>query len=114
PRQVLDLSPQAAEERNRRVERVETGVAQIALERLFGIDELEVVHHLREPVDEIRLDRQRLAHLARGAPAAIRDDVRRHRGTPLPTLPMDVLVDAPGPTPVREIEIDVGPFAALL
>ena len=78
-RQILDLLPQRAEQLNRRVVEVEADVAQVALERLLRIDPLELVHHLREPIDLRRFERQRLADFARGAAAAIGDDVRGHR-----------------------------------
>ena len=77
------------------------------------IGELEVVHHLGEPVDLRRRRAQRLAHLARGAAAAIGDDVGGHRRAEPAVLLVDVLNDALAAVAARQIEIDVGPFAAL-
>ena len=80
----------------------------------FGIGELEVVHHLGEPIDLVLVQRQRLAHLARGAAAAIGDDVGGHRRAEPAVFLVDVLNDLLAPVAARQIEIDVGPLAALL
>ena len=88
--------------------------ARLRVERLARIDELEMVHHLRELVDHAGLDRERLPHFARGAAAAIGDDVRRHRRPELPVFVVDVLDHALAAIAARQIEIDVGPLAALL
>jgi len=77
-------------------------------ERVVRIGELEVVHHLREPIDLVFAERERLADLARGAAAAIGDDVGRHRGAEPPVLLVDVLDDALAAIAARQIEIDVG------
>src|SRR5438045_1760102 len=61
-----------------------------------------------------RIEPQRLPHLARRAPAAIRDDVGGHRRAAWSVLLVDVLNDALAPIAARQIEIDVGPFPALL
>ena len=93
---------------------VEADLAQVALERLLRIDPLEVVHHLRQPIDLRRLERERLADFARGAAAAIGDDVRRHRRAVFAVFLVDVLDDALAAIAARQIEIDVRPLAALL
>src|SRR5689334_18452117 len=113
-REVLNLLPQLAEALNRRVLAVEAGVAQIAREGFFRIDPLELVHHLGERVDQAGLDREDLADLAGSAPAAVGDDVCCHRSAEPSVLLIDVLNDALAPIAAGQIEIDVGPFAALL
>ena len=60
------------------------------------------------------VERQRLAHFARGAAAAIGDDVGGHRRAQPAVLLVDVLDDALAAIAARQIEIDVGPLAALL
>ena len=62
--------------------------------------------------DSVELER--LAHLARGALAAIGDDVGGHRRAVLAVLLVDVLDDLLAPIAARQIQIDVGPLAALL
>ena len=57
---------------------------------------------------------ERLPHFARGAPAAIGDDVGGHRRAVLAVLLVDVLDDPLAPIAARQIQIDVGPLAALL
>ena len=82
-------------------------------QRVGRIDELEVVHHLREPIDLQRLEPERLADLARRASPAVGDDVGRHRRAEAAVFFVDVLDDALAPIAARQIEIDVGPFAPL-
>ena len=60
------------------------------------------------------LDRQRLPHFARRAASAIGDHVGRHRRAGRPVLRVDVLDDPLAPIAARQVEIDVGPLAALL
>ena len=76
--------------------------------------ELEVVHHLGEAIDLRRLEAERLAHFARRAAAAIGDDVGGHRRAVPAVLLVDVLDHLLAPIAARQIEIDVGPLAALL
>ena len=60
------------------------------------------------------VERQGLAHLARRAPAAIGNHVGRHRRAVLAVLLVDVLDHALAAIAARQVEIDVGPLAALL
>ena len=78
PRQILDLLPQRSKELNRRIVVVETDFAQVSLERFLGIDPLEMVHDLGQPIDLLGLEREHFANFARGAAAAIRDDIGGH------------------------------------
>ena len=48
---------------NRRIVEVETDLAQVSLERFLGIDPLEVVHHLRQPIDLLGLRARALCQL---------------------------------------------------
>ena len=86
---------------------------QVARERVGWIDELEMVHRLREPIDLVGIDRQRFSDLARGTPAAVRDHVGGHRGAELAVALVHVLDGALAAIAARQIEIDVGPLAAL-
>ena len=112
--QILNRQPQLGKRTHaRHVERQACGF-HVARQRLIGIGELEGVHHLRKPVDARFVERQRLPHFARRALAAIRDDVGGHRRPTLAVLLVDVLNDPLAPIAARQIEIDVGPLAALL
>ena len=114
PRQILDAHPQLGERAHaRHVERQARGF-EVAAERLVRVGELEVVHHLGEPVDLVFVQRERLPHLARGAAAAVGDDVGGHRRAQPAVLLVDVLDDLLAPVAARQIEIDVRPLAALL
>ena len=56
---------------------------------------------------------ERLPHLARRAAAAIGDHVGRHRRAQLAVALVDVLDHLLAPVAARQVEIDVGPLAAL-
>ena len=59
------------------------------------------------------VEAERLAHFARRASAAIGDHVGGHRRAEPAVLLVDVLDDALAAIAARQIEIDVGPLAAL-
>ena len=64
-------------------------------------------------VQRFRIEAQRLAHFARGRAAAIGDDVGGHGGAELAVALVDVLDDALALIAAGQVEIDVGPLAAL-
>jgi hypothetical protein len=72
-----------------------------------------VVHHPGEAVDLVLVERQRLPNLARRAAAAISDDVGGHRRAQTAVLLVNVLDHPLAAVAARQIEIDVGPLAAL-
>ncbi len=113
-RQILDGQPQLGKRAHARHVEREAGGVHVAGQRLVGIGELEVVHHLGELIDARIVERQRLPHLARGALAAIRDDVGGHGRAALSVFLVDVLNHPLAPIAARQIEIDVGPLATLL
>ena len=113
-RQVLDLLPERAEGLHDWLMEVDADLAQVALQRFFRVDELEMVHHLGEAIDVGRLHRQDLADLACRAPAAIGDHVGGHRGAEFSVLLVDVLDHALAAVPARKVDVDIGPLAALL
>ena len=57
---------------------------------------------------------QHLADLAHGAARAVGDHVGGHRGAAFSVAAIDVLDDLLALVAARQIDIDVGPFAALL
>ena len=93
PRQVLHLLPQLREETHAVPIHVESDRCQVARQRRFGrrVDELEVIHRLREPIDLWRVETERFPHFSRCTPAAIRDDIGGHRGAELSVFLVDVL-----------------------
>ena len=76
--------------------------------------EFELVHHLRQAIDLRGVHPEHLPHFARRAAAPVRDDVRGHRGAETAVFFVHVLDDALATIPARQIQIDVGPLAALL
>src|SRR5262249_21166991 len=65
-------------------------------------------------IDLIEAEAERLADLAHGAPRPVADDGRRHGRAARAVAPVDVLDRFFATIPRREIEVDVGPLAALL
>ncbi len=113
-REILNLAPEPGEQLHVLRVPIEPDGRQVMRQRVVRISEFEVVHHLREPVHLCGVEAHHLPHLARGAPAAVGDDVGRHRRSEPAVLLVDVLDDALAPISAREIEVDVGPLAALL
>ena len=72
PRQILHLAPEPREQPDALgVRASRPTAAQVARQRVGRIDELEVVHHLREPIDLRRLERRAPSRLR--APRCGRD-----------------------------------------
>ncbi len=71
------------------------------------------MHHPREAIDLPFVEIERLADFARRALAAIGDHVGGHRRAVLAVFLVDVLNHALAAIAARQIEIDVGPLAAL-
>ena len=65
-------------------------------------------------VDLLGRDPEHLADLARGAAVAVGDHVRGHRRAGGAVARVDVLDHALAPVAARQVEVDVGPLAALL
>ena len=112
--QILDPAPQLRERPHPRPVERQAGRLSVAPERLVRIGELEVVHRLRQPVDLGGVQRQRLTDVARGATTAIRDHIGGHRRPQAAIFLVHVLNDALAAVAARQIEVDVGPLAALL
>ena len=112
-RQVLHAVPELGEPSERRVIEIAAGLDHPLAQRVGRIDELELIHHLRETIDLRRVDAERLPDFARRALAAIGDDVGRHRRPEPAVFLVDVLNHPLAAIAARQIEVDVGPFAAL-
>ena len=91
PRQIVHPVPQLREQADAIAVHVEADRRHLPRQRLARVDELEVVHHLREPVDLRRIEPERLPHLARRAAAAVGDHVGGHRGAEPAVFFVDVL-----------------------
>ena len=113
PRQILHARPELGEPSERRMIEIAAGIDHPLPQRVGGIDELELVHHLRQPIHLRGVDAEHLPHFACRALAAIGDDVGRHRRAEPPVFLVDVLNHPLAPIAARQIEIDVGPLAAL-
>ena len=67
-----------------------------------------------EAVHLLEREAERLARLAHGAARAVADDGRRHGGAALAVAAVDVLDDLLPAIAGGQVEVDVGPLAALL
>ncbi len=75
--------------------------------------EVESRDQLREPADRLGILAEHLAHLPHGHLDAIGDDVRGHGGSRLAVFREDVLDRLLALVPARQVDVDVGPLAAL-
>src|SRR5207247_10097841 len=69
---------------------------------------------LGEAIHLLEREAERLARLAHGAARAVADDGRRHGGAALAVAAVDVLDDRFPAIAGGQVEVDVGPLAALL
>ncbi len=92
----------------------EAGFAKLALGGFLGIGPAPGGDQTRD-ASEIRfVEAQHFADVANGGAAAIGDDVGGHGGAELAVAFVDILNGALALIAAGKIEIDVGPFAALL
>ena len=91
----------------------QTGLLDLRLQ-IERVRKIAVREKMRKAIENARRKIQRLADLARRAPAAIGDHVRGHGRAVFAVAPVNFLDHALAPIAARQIEIDVGPaFAAL-
>ncbi len=113
-RQTVDRLIKPNERGHARMRLRQTRLLDLRLE-IEGVRKIAVREKMRETVENVRREIERLPDLARRAPPAISDHVRGHGRAVFPITPVDFLDDALPPVAAREIEIDVGPaFAALV
>ncbi len=113
-RQTLHARRELEQARDARGRGVDARLAQRVADLLEIVAVLEAGDQLREAVERVRLHAQHLAHLAHGQPALPGDHHGRHRGARLAVLREHVLDHPLALGARRQIEIDVGPLAALL
>src|SRR5215471_13998929 len=92
---------------------VESGIAKAAIELVIFIAKFPGGDGGGNLIQRFRIESQRLAHLAHSHAVAISDDVRGHGGAALAMALVDILNDFFALIAARQIEIDVGPLAAL-
>ena len=114
PRQILDAAPEPGEVLHARLGGIAAGLAQVREQAVARIRVLPVAHELGEPLDRVGGQPQGLADLARRAAPAIGDHVGGHGRAEAPVALVDVLDHRFAPVAARQVEIDVGPLAALL
>ena len=90
----------------------QTGLLDLRLQ-IERVRKIAVRKKMREAIENVRRKIQRFADLARGAAAAISNDVRGHGRAVFAVTPVNFLDHAFAAIAARQIEIDVGPaFAA--
>src|SRR5204863_1710919 len=72
------------------------------------------VEKLRQTIDLLERETERLSGLAHRAPRAVADDGRGHRRAAFAVAAIDVLDDLLPMISRGQVEVDVGPLAALL
>ena len=92
---------------------VEPGVAEAAVEGVVLVAEIPRWRRRRKFLQRFRIEAQNLAHFARGHAVAIGDDVGGHGGAARAITLVDILNHSFAFVSARQVEIDVGPLAAL-
>src|SRR5919108_5040697 len=93
---------------------IETGIAELLLQRVVGPLPLPRAHQPRKLRDGFVVEAQRLAHLACRRAPAISDHVGGHGRAQLAVALIYVLDHALALIAARQVEIDIRPLAALL
>ena len=113
PRHVLRHFVELAKFAHARMGEIQAGLAKLAVGRVFRISPLPRMRQFGKFFERGNLEAQRLAHFARGGAAAIGDDVGGHGRAQLSEALVHVLDYAFALFAAGQIEIDIGPFAAL-
>ena len=113
-RQALNLAHQLDQHHDSRRFRIDAAALEQRDEIVVMVAELVHLVELGEPVNLVGRKAERLADLAHRAPRAIGDHVRGHRGAAFAVAAIDVLNRHLAIVAAGQVEIDVGPFAALL
>src|SRR5881296_3505619 len=113
-RQALHLAHDLDQEPDARRLRIDAAGAELRGELVVLVRVAVRAQQLRQPVHLLEREAERLARLAHGAARAVADDGRRHGGAALAVAAIDVLDDLFAAVPGRQVEVDVGPLAALL
>src|SRR5208337_4772784 len=113
PRQILRGQTQLEILANPRMRKIESRIAQTVIERIVLVFEFPGGDGRRNSLQRLRIESQRLAHFARGHAIAICDYVGGHGRSALSIPLIDVLDYALAFVAAGQIEIDVGPLAAL-
>jgi len=113
-RQVLRHTVKVEKFAHARLFKIEAGLTELAHVGIFGIAPFERMCQTAQPFERSNFESQRLADFARGGPSAVRDHVGGHRGAQFSEALVDVLDGALTLIAAGEIDIDIGPLAALL
>ena len=112
-RQILNHDAQLEKFADLQVLEVEAGVSELAREGVVGILVFPGADEAGEAIQSFGIERKRFADFARGGAAAIGDDVGGHGRAELAVALVDVLNGALALIAAGEVEVDVGPLAAL-
>src|SRR5689334_1970172 len=93
---------------------IEAGLAKVAVGSLIGVLPFPVADQAAEFFERRDFEAERFADLARGGPPAIRDDIGRHGRAELSEALVNILNGLLALIAAGEVDVDIGPFAALL
>src|SRR5438046_9218724 len=113
-RQALHLARDLDQEPDARRFRIDAAGAELRSELVVLVRVAVRAQQLGQPVHLLEREAERLARLAHGAARAVADDGRRHGGAALAVAAVDVLDDLFAAIAGGQVEVDVGPLAALL
>ena len=113
PRQILDHQAEIEKFADQRMSRIEAGIVKLAGERVVCIFIFPGAHQAGQAIERFRLEGQSFADFARRRTPAIGDHVGGHGRAQFSVAFVDVLNGAFALISAGQIEIDIGPFAAL-
>src|SRR2546427_8811102 len=113
-RQALHLARDPDQEPDARRLGIDAAGAELRSELVVLVRVAVRAQQLGEAIHLLEREAERLARLAHGAARAVADDGRRHGGAALAVAAVDVLDDLFAAIAGGQIEVDVGPLAALL
>src|SRR5688572_6006951 len=111
--QILNAAVELEEFRYVRIAWIESRLAKVPLRRVLWIRPLPSVDKLRKARECIRREAKGFTYIANGRTAAIGNDVGGHGRAQFAVTLVHVLDDTLTLFAARQIEIDIGPLAAL-
>src|SRR5215831_11976559 len=91
---------------------IEAGVTELHLERVGFVFVFEMAYEAGQTIERFGIEPEYFPDFARCRPAAIGNDIGRHRGAERAVSLVNILNRAFALIAAGQIEIDVGPFTA--
>src|SRR6185312_868028 len=113
-RQILDAHTQVEILRDALLREIEARRLEVAVKCVIRPLPLKAAHQRREAVQSLAVKAEDLAYFARREPPAVSAYIGGHRGAELAVALVDILDRFLAIITAWQIQVDVGPFVALL